>query len=64
MTLLSKKVVGLALVLVGGLTTAHAGAAGRAWEILLGLLVMIIGALFLTMKIVRRNIRYSGSPDR
>jgi hypothetical protein len=63
MTLLAKKVAGLGLVLVGGLTTAHAGSAGRAWEILAGVLLMIIGALVLSMKIVRRNTPYSGNPD-
>jgi hypothetical protein len=56
MTLLTKKVTGLGLVLLGGLATAHGAAGGRAWEALLGLLVVIVGAALLAMKIVRRNM--------
>ena len=55
MMLLSKKVAGLGLTLLGGLTVAHGASAGRAWEALLGLLVVGIGAVLLAAKIVRRN---------
>jgi hypothetical protein len=37
MTLLLKKIGGLGLFLLGGLTAAHGGAAGRSWEVFLGL---------------------------
>jgi hypothetical protein len=55
MTLLSKKVVGLGLTLLGGLTIAHGASADRAWETLVGLLVLAIGVALLAAKIVRRN---------
>jgi hypothetical protein len=55
MTFLTKKVTGLAFVLLGGLATAQGAAAGRTWETLLGLLVLIVGAAVLAMKIARRN---------
>jgi hypothetical protein len=64
MTLLTKKVTGLGLVLLGGLTVAHGGAAGQAWEIFIGALGVIIGAALLAMKIVRRNITHAGQADR
>jgi hypothetical protein len=38
MALLSKKILGVGLTLLGGLTLAHGASAGRAWETLLGLL--------------------------
>ena len=37
MTLLMKKVAGLGLMLLGGLTVAHGGSAGQMWEVLVGL---------------------------
>ncbi|HEX6000764.1 MAG TPA: hypothetical protein VFZ16_15420 [Hyphomicrobiaceae bacterium] len=50
-----KKVGGLVLVLLGGLTVAH-GAVGRlGWEILGGLIVMALGAGLMGAKILRRN---------
>jgi hypothetical protein len=55
MTLLSKKVVGLGLTLLGGLAVAHGASADRAWEALLGLLVLGIGVALLAAKVVRRN---------
>ena len=55
MTLLSKKVAGLGFVLLGGLAAAHGGAAGQAWEMLLGLLLVMLGSALLVAKIVRRN---------
>ncbi|HWE15738.1 MAG TPA: hypothetical protein VG758_00940 [Hyphomicrobiaceae bacterium] len=55
MTLLSKKVAGLGLILLGGLTVAHGASAEQTWEILLGLLVLAIGVALLAAKIVRRN---------
>ena len=45
MTLLMKKVAGLGLMLLGGLTVAHGGSAGQMWEVLVGLLVIMIGAV-------------------
>jgi hypothetical protein len=57
MTLLSKKVVGLGLTLLGGLTVAHGASADRAWETALGLLALAIGVALLAAKIVRRNTR-------
>jgi hypothetical protein len=56
MTLLTKKVAGLLLVLLGGLVTAHGGSSGKTWEMFLGLLVVMIGLALLAMKIVRQNI--------
>ncbi len=50
-----KKVGGLVLVLLGGLTVAH-GAVGRlGWEILGGLIVTALGAGLMGAKILRRN---------
>jgi hypothetical protein len=59
-TLLMKKIGGLGLLLLGGLTAAHGGSAGRTSEIFAGLLVAIIGAGLLAAKIVRRNTINSG----
>jgi uncharacterized membrane protein HdeD (DUF308 family) len=56
MMLLIKKIGGLALLLLGGLTVAHGGSAGQTWEIVVGLLVAMTGAA----KIVRRNSVSSG----
>jgi hypothetical protein len=50
-----KKVGGLALVLLGGLTTAHGGSSGQTTEILIGLVLLIIGAALLVVKIAGRN---------
>jgi hypothetical protein len=50
-----KKVGGLALVLLGGLTIAHGMVAGQAWEALPGLILMIGGAALLGAKVLRRN---------
>jgi hypothetical protein len=55
MPYLVKKVGGLALILLGGLTIAHGVVAGQTWEILPGLILMIIGVWLLGVKIVRRN---------
>lgn len=55
MPYLVKKVGGLALVLLGGLIVAHGVVAAQAWEILPGLILMIIGAGLLGAKILRRN---------
>ena len=60
MTLLMKKIGGLALLLLGGLAAAHGGAAGRNWEVVVGLLVAMIGGALLAAKIVRRNTLESG----
>jgi hypothetical protein len=65
MTLLIKKVAGLACVLLGGLMIAHAASAGRTWETLLSILVVLVGVGLLAMKIVNRNIhRNIPSADR
>ena len=50
-----KKVGGLALVLLGGLTIAHGLAAEQRWEIVPGLILAIIGAALMGVKILRRN---------
>ena len=50
-----KKVGGLGLVLLGGLTTAHGGSNGQTMEILIGVVLMIIGAALLVVKIASRN---------
>ena len=55
MILLVKKVGGLALILMGGLIAAHGGATGERWELLIGLVLVMIAAVILAMKIVRRN---------
>jgi hypothetical protein len=64
MTLLIKKVGGLGLVLLGGLTAAHGGSAGRNWEIFLGLLLAVIGGALLAAKIMRRNRAPVGTLNR
>ena len=50
-----KKVGGLALVLIGGLTIVHGLAAEQTWEIVPGLILASIGAALLGAKILRRN---------
>jgi uncharacterized membrane protein HdeD (DUF308 family) len=55
MPYLVKKVGGLALVLLGGLTIAHGLVAEQTWEILPGLILIIIGVALLASKILRRN---------
>ena len=50
-----KKVGGLGLVLLGGLTTAHGGSTSQMTEISIGLTLMMIGVALLAMKIVGRN---------
>jgi uncharacterized membrane protein YidH (DUF202 family) len=59
-----KKVVGLGLVLVGGLTAVHGGSNGQASEILVGLFLIVIGVVLLAMKIVRRNTAHTDSTSR
>jgi hypothetical protein len=53
--MLMKKVGGLGLVLLGGLTAAHGGSTGRAWETSVGLFLIFVGILLLFRKIARRN---------
>ena len=60
MPYLMKKVGGLALVLLGGLTVAHGGATGWAWEVLGGLVLMVLGAGLMGLKILRRNTFETG----
>ena len=55
-----KKVGGLALVLLGGLTVAHGGVTGLAWEMLGGLILMALGAGLMGLKILRRNAFQAG----
>jgi hypothetical protein len=55
MPYLVKKVGGLALVLLGGLTIVHGVVAEQTWEILPGLILIIIGGALLGAKILRRN---------
>jgi len=55
MTYLMKKVVGLGLVLLGGLTAVHGNVTGETWEMSAGVLLAVIGVVLLAMKIVRRN---------
>jgi hypothetical protein len=55
MPYLVKKVGGLALVLLGGLTVVHGVVAEQTWEILPGLILIVIGAALLGAKILRRN---------
>jgi hypothetical protein len=54
-TLFQKKIAGLGLVLVGGLTATHGAATGETWETLLGLFGIVVGAALLALKVVRRN---------
>jgi hypothetical protein len=58
--LLKKKLAGLGLVLVGGLITTHGAIVHAAWETVLGLVVLMVGALLLTLKIMRRNMPDAG----
>jgi hypothetical protein len=58
--LLKKKLAGLGLVLVGGLITTHGAIVHETWETLLGLVVLMAGALLLTLKIMRRNMPDAG----
>jgi hypothetical protein len=55
MPYLVKKVGGLALILLGGLTIVHSVFAEQTWEILPGLTLTILGAALLGAKILRRN---------
>ena len=63
-TLFHKKVAGLALVLLGGLTATHGAANGTTWETLLGLLGLAIGVALLALKVVRRNTPDARQPNR
>ena len=63
MTLLTKKVAGLAVMLLGGLTAAHGVAGGRAWETVLGLLGLAAGVALLAAKVVRRNTPTGGRAE-
>ena len=58
--LIKKKLAGLGLVLVGGLIMTHGAVAHATWETVLGLLVLLIGALLLVLKVVRRNMPDAG----
>jgi hypothetical protein len=60
MILFVKKVGGLVLVLLGGLLAAHGGSRGETWELVIGLGLVVIGAILLAMKIVRRNPTETG----
>jgi hypothetical protein len=60
MPYLVKKIGGLALVLIGGLTIVHGVVAEQTWEILPALILIIIGAALLGMKILRRNTLPAG----
>jgi hypothetical protein len=60
MPYLVKKVGGLALVLLGGLIITHGVVAEQRWEILPGLILMVIGAGLLAAKILRRNTFSAG----
>jgi|RhiMethySRZTD1v2_1073278.scaffolds.fasta_scaffold233779_2 hypothetical protein len=64
MTLLLKKIGGLALLLFGGLIAAHGGSAGQRWEVVLGLAVAVIGGVILAAKIIRRNSTPLGTLTR
>lgn len=64
MTLFHKKIAGLALVLLGGLTAAHGAATGETWETLLGLFGLVIGVALLALKVVRRNTPDARQPNR
>jgi hypothetical protein len=55
-----KKMGGLALVLLGGLTVADGGVTGQAWEMLSGLILMVLGAGLMGLKILRRNTFEAG----
>ena len=55
-----KKVGGLALVLLGGLTIAHGGVTGLGWEMLGGLILVALGAGLMGLKILRRNTLETG----
>ena len=63
-TLFHKKIAGLALVLLGGLTAAHGAATGETWETLLGLFGLVIGVALLALKVVRRNTPDARQPNR
>jgi hypothetical protein len=63
MTLFTKKLAGLGLVVLGGLAAAHGGSAGQTWEFLLGLLLVAAGAALLAMKVVRRNDPHTSRMD-
>ena len=63
MILLIKKIVGLALILVGGLMTAHGGFESVTWEVVTGPLLIIAGVAVLIMKIVSRNTPTSSLPN-
>ena len=64
MTFLMKKVVGLGLVLLGGLTAVHGGSTGQIWEISAGIFLAIIGAILLVLKIVSRNRPHISQTER
>ena len=58
--LFKKKIAGLGLVLVGGLIATHGAVVYATWEIVLGFVVLAIGATLLSLKVVRRNMPDAG----
>ena len=58
--LFKKKMVGLGLVLVGGLIVTHGAVVQATLEVVLGLVLLAIGAGLLSLKIVRRNMPDAG----
>jgi hypothetical protein len=64
MAFLKKKVFGLALILLGGLSLVHGAAAGWVWEILVGLALLAAGIALLILKVVGRNPPIIGDAKR
>jgi hypothetical protein len=64
MTLLTKKAGGLGLVLLGGLTLAHAAYAKQIWEAFVGIALLAIGIALLIGKVVRRNMPSTNGGER
>ena len=62
--LFKKKMAGLGLVLVGGLIATHGAVVYATWEIVLGFVVLAIGAALLSLKVVRRNMPDAGETSR
>jgi hypothetical protein len=64
MAFLKKKVFGLTLILLGGLSLVHGAVAGWVWEILVGLVLLAAGTALLVLKVVGRNPPIIGDAKR
>lgn len=64
MVYLTKTAVGFALVLLGGIGVAHGTAVGLLWEMIGGLILLLLGICILALKVLRRTRPRLGQQTR